>query len=99
MLFSYAQYTRKEFCRKWILSLYTAISLPHTPSYTGTPAEGRNTVTTEQKKAKILSAAATPFGAPDSIYWNEAKELRDAGLIVLAHKMGVRADKTRWVLA
>lgn len=56
-------------------------------------------MTTEQKKAKILSAAATTFGAPDSIYWNEAKELRDAGLIVLAHRMGVRADKTRWVLA
>jgi hypothetical protein len=37
-------------------------------------------MTAEQKKEKILAAAAT-FGSHVGIYWNEAKELEAAGLI------------------
>lgn len=56
-------------------------------------------MTSEEKKALILHRAASPIGASPDIYWPEAKELRDAGLIVLKARMGVRADKARWVLA
>jgi hypothetical protein len=41
------------------------------------------TLTNEQKRAKILAGAATRRGAPDSLYFSVAKELREEGLIAL----------------
>ena len=56
-------------------------------------------MTTEQKKAKILAAAAS-FGHHADIYWKEAKELEAAGLI---HLVGVKTQVgntvQRWKLA
>lgn len=55
-------------------------------------------MTTEQKKEKILAAAAT-HGHHADIYWNEANELRAQGLIELREtftKVGARVN--RWFL-
>ena len=55
-------------------------------------------MTTEQKKAKILAAAAS-FGAHADCYWKEAKELEAAGLIYLANtKTQVGNTVWRWKL-
>lgn len=41
-------------------------------------------MTSTEKKAKILAAAAN-FGWHSDLYWNEAKELEAEGKIFLAH--------------
>lgn len=55
-------------------------------------------MTAEQKKEKILAAAAT-FGHHADIYWKEANELRVQGRIELREtftKVGARVN--RWFL-
>jgi hypothetical protein len=55
-------------------------------------------MSTNDKKAKILAAAAT-HGHHADIYWNEANELRAQGLIELREtftKVGARVS--RWFL-
>lgn len=56
-------------------------------------------MTVEEKKAKILAAAAT-FGAHCDLHWNVAVELKNEGLIIQkATKTPVGNTVFRWFLA
>lgn len=57
-------------------------------------------MTSEQKKQKILSTIAARGWATADIYWNEACELRAAGLIRMGEKFTTGGNrKPVWVAA
>ena len=57
-------------------------------------------MTTAQKKEKILSAIASRGWFTAECYWNEACELRDAGLVQLSERFSTGGNrKPVWVKA
>jgi len=57
-------------------------------------------MTAEEKKQKILAAIASRGWATVDVYWNQACELRDAGLIKLGDRFFTGGNrKPVWVAA
>lgn len=57
-------------------------------------------MTDDMKKQKILAAIAARGWATVDVYWNQACELRDAGLIKLGDRFFTGGNrKTVWVAA
>jgi hypothetical protein len=62
--------------------------------------KGVTQMTAEQKKQKILAALASRGWATVDVYWNQACELRDAGLIKLGDRFFTGGNrKPVWVAA
>lgn len=54
-------------------------------------------MTLSPKHQKVLALAATDTGCPADLYWNEANELRAAGLIERRERISkVGARSLRW---
>ena len=68
--------------------------------YIGFINNGAKPMTDDMKKQKILAAIAARGWATVDVYWNQACELRDAGLIKLGDRFFTGGNrKTVWVAA
>lgn len=57
-------------------------------------------MTSEAKKEKIITLIASRGWAPMDLYFNEAKQLRDAGFLKIGERFSVGGNrKTVWVPA